>query len=540
MTKLQKIVLITIIIFGALSRFLWLNNFPPSLNWDEVSHGYTAYSLLLTGKDQWGVSWPIFNTRAYGDYPTMLNIYLTIPFVKLFGLNPVTTRIPSALAGFLLIPLTFILTKSLFKNTNQALVASFLVLITPWTFFTSRAVFQSTIAQVFVVAGLYFLLSKHKNIYFLPLSALTLGISMYAYHNARIFIPLFFVIYLILERQKLKITKTNLIALLIFLAFLIPQGFDLINPSAQARSRWVFLLNPASINYINNQRGQIANPILGKIMYNKVTYTLTSVTLNYLNFLNPIPLFFKGTGNYQFNIPNQGLLFIITLPFFYLGLIWTIKNYQKPNHLFLISWFFLAMFPAALTYGDFPSIRLMTILPLPLIFTTIGLFLVIKYLRSKNIQTVFISLFLILVSLDAIQYFQNYFTQYFTNYSPSWQYGYQPMVQYLKKHYTQYNHFYITKKYGEPHEFILYYWPWNPKSYQNDPNLIWNYHADWYWVDAFDKFIFLNDWEIINPKTPFLAKSLLITSPGNYPKSATKIDTINYPNKTPAFDIVKL
>jgi hypothetical protein len=50
------LLLIIILIIGALWR---LPVFAPgSLNWDEVSLGYNAYSLAQTGHDEWGVVLP--------------------------------------------------------------------------------------------------------------------------------------------------------------------------------------------------------------------------------------------------------------------------------------------------------------------------------------------------------------------------------------------------------------------------------------------------------------------------------------------------
>ena len=107
------------------------------------------------------------------------------------------------------------------------------------------------------------------------------------------------------------------------------------------------------------------------------------------------------------------------------------------------------------------------------------------------------------------------------------------MVSEIKKIYPDFDQIFITKKYGEPHEFILFYWPWDPKSYQNDRNLKTDFHADWYWVDSFDKFKFINDWEISSLTLP--PKSLLVTSPNNSPAGLHLLDTINYPDNKPVF-----
>ena len=535
----NKLILAVILISGLIIRIYKLNQFPPSLNWDEVSHAYNAHSLLQTSQDQWGTKWPIFNFRAYGDYPTTLNMYLTLPLVKYFGLNAWTTRLPSAILGFLtLIPIYF-LAKILLKKQKLALFATFLASVSPWSFFPSRAVFQSTIASFFFISGitcLLYALQKQKSKLLIP-TAITLGISQYAYHNTRIVTPLLsLVIILIYRRQVSKIIKkhqkTVLVALFLFLLFTIPQLINLISPDSQARSRWTFILNSDAINLINHQRGQSPFPLLlARLIHNKVTYFIPKFVKNYLDFLNPYLLFFKGSSNFQFNIPYFGILFSTCLPFFYLGIIKFFKASSKnitnrQSKKLILCWFIIGLLPAALTYGDFPLIRAVTLLPIPYILIAFGL---------QKFEKIIPVIILILVIQFGL-YWDNYTHSYIKNYSSSWQYGYQEAVDYTKQHYQQYDQIVFTKKYGEPHQFILYYWPWDPALYQNDPRKTWDYHANWYWVDSFDKFKFVNDWEIKDFDPP--PNTLLITSPQNFPPGGNQLKTINFLDSTPAFDII--
>jgi len=106
--KPRKLVLILIFIFGFILRSIYIDKFPPSLNWDEVSHGYNAYSLLKTGRDEWGSFLPLI-FRAYGDYKLPLYIYLTIPSVLIFGLTPFSVRLVSIVAGSLLPVLIYLI-----------------------------------------------------------------------------------------------------------------------------------------------------------------------------------------------------------------------------------------------------------------------------------------------------------------------------------------------------------------------------------------------------------------------------------------------
>ena len=102
---------------------------------------------------------------------------------------------------------------------------------------------------------------------------------------------------------------------------------------------------------------------------------------------------------------------------------------------------------------------------------------------------------LLVVLLLGQKIFWNRYKNYSTEYSSSWQYGYSQTVDFIKENYNHYDQIIFTKKYGEAHEFVLFYWPWQPLDYQvKDKN--WDYHATWYWVNSFDKFTFINDWEI--------------------------------------------
>ena len=147
MTK-NKIFFLVILILAAFFRFWQLNKLPLSPNWDEISHGYNAFSLLKTGQDQWGSTWPLFNFRAYGDYPTALNLYLTLPFVAFLGLNTLSLRLPAAILGLAFTIVVYFLARLFTKNRSLSLIAFAIASFSPLTF-TSRAVFQSNPAQFF-------------------------------------------------------------------------------------------------------------------------------------------------------------------------------------------------------------------------------------------------------------------------------------------------------------------------------------------------------------------------------------------------------
>src|SRR3990172_13365559 len=138
---LKNLFLVLIVIAAFALRIAAIDKVPPSLNWDEVSHGYNAYSILKSGKDEWGASFPLI-FRAYGDYKLPVYIYLTAISEFFFGLNAFAVRLPSVLAGVGTVIFTYFLVKELFKNYPQLTIynllpaiTSLLVAVEPWSLF---------------------------------------------------------------------------------------------------------------------------------------------------------------------------------------------------------------------------------------------------------------------------------------------------------------------------------------------------------------------------------------------------------------------
>src|SRR3989339_2178944 len=107
-------VLVLIVLLGFFLRTWKLGENPPGLYWDEVSLGWNGYSVLRTGMDEHGRFLPIDTFFAFGDYKPPLYIYAVVPSIWLFGLNEFAVRLPSALAGTLLVVVTYFLSKEIF------------------------------------------------------------------------------------------------------------------------------------------------------------------------------------------------------------------------------------------------------------------------------------------------------------------------------------------------------------------------------------------------------------------------------------------
>ena len=119
----RRFILLLLIVLVALLLRLWaLDRVPPPLWQDEVSHGYNAHSLLHTGRDEYGVAWPL-SIRGYETYHVPLYIYMTVPSVAIFGLTPVGVRLPSALAGAFSVAVMYAVTVQLLRSWRLGLCA---------------------------------------------------------------------------------------------------------------------------------------------------------------------------------------------------------------------------------------------------------------------------------------------------------------------------------------------------------------------------------------------------------------------------------
>lgn len=546
--------LILIAVVGAVLRFVYLTWNPPSLNWDEVSHGYNAYSVLRTGADQWGQKFPVFNFRAYGDYPTTLNLYLTVPFVALFGLTDMAIRFPHALLGTFAIIAVYFFAYGITKKVNVGLFSAFLFAIEPWSVFTSRFVLQSNLSVLLLIVSAAFFVNRDRNKLFFPLSIASLFLTLFAYHSTRIFSPIFLlgVMFIFHEEVIVFFRKNKILGILlgfVIFSFFVLVGIILSDPKARARGNVLFIIDQGAINKIDSERNTSHLPLVVRnLIYNRPTYFFIQFSKNYLSYFSPKFLFLDGGTQYQFSIPGHGIINPVEMPFFYIGLVIVLfKCIKNKNFRLVLLWTMLSPIPASLTNESYTVVRATTMLPIPELLSSISIFWLMERINKKYYFVLsfifFATLYLFLES-----YFINYFTNYRTNYSWSWQYGYKEVVDYVANNYGKYNQIIVTKKYGEPHEYFLFFLKYDPLKYQSDKSKITFFQSDWWWVDHFDKFWFVNDWQIPKAGSTFITESrvkvdcrilrcLLVSSPGNAPSGWHKIYVVNFLDGKVGFEL---
>jgi len=529
------LLLIFTTIFGGLFRFYQLDKFPISPNWDEVSHGYNAYSILQTGRDEWGTRFPMI-FKAFGDFKLPLYIYLTIIPVKIFGLSVFSLRFISALAGVLAIPAIYLLSRNLLKSKQFALIISFLLSISTYHIFQSRPALEANLSFTLIIAGFALLTTANTRKFWYLIGGLLLALSLHTYNSARVFVPLMYLSFLITipKDKRLEQLKSSLPPLLLGLAIVIFQIFD---GSALARFQKLAILDENTIFQIGQNRitSQFPPPI-SKLIYNRPVYLVTRVATNYLSIFSKAFLFQSKNFQAQFAIPDFPLFPVIFLPFLVTGLFVSDK--------FILSWLFLSPLAASLTNASTQALRPNLIIPAIIIITVYGL----KRYKKLHLPFLILLTALSLVSLSSFLY--TYTHDYTTKFASSWQYGYKDAFEYLKG-LDNSQKIFMTKRLAEPHIFYAFYNQLDPRMMFPAESNIRFVQTDWYWTDKINNYYFINDWKIPN-QTPVdtlslesggvidAKDSILVTSPDHLPSNLEVLKIINYPDNKPVFIIGKL
>ncbi len=542
--------LILVVVLGAILRFYKLSLLPPSLNWDEASHGVNAYSLLKTGRDEWGLSWPLI-FRAFGDYKLPVYIYTSILPIWIFGLNAFAIRFVSALAGTLAIFGLYLLVRQLFSSPKLALISAFLLAISPWHFFISRPALEANLSLTLIIFGFYYLIKFFKSNSSLLPAVILLGLSLHTYNTARVFVPLLVLFSFFIYKPKIIFNSKTILSLLLAFFFSSLVAYQVFAGEATARYSKLQILTENTVFQIGESRSESKLPApLPRLIHNRPVFFTKTVLSNYLKYFSP-QFFTQTSGSQsQFAIPGQNML---TLPVEFLailGFIFLLLNLKgsKTNQ-FILFWFLLSPVAASLTADPPQALRPNPMIPALIILATLGLFFLQQKLFPK-FSAVLAFVFLFGASISFSLYLYQYITNYQTKYSQSWQYGYQEAIEYLQNNQLNYDKVFVTKRLGEPHIFYSFFTKLNPSLLQPNNNNIRFNKSDWYWTDKIADVYFLNDWTITtglvdhfkleSGQEVSVTNSLLITSPDHVPANAKEIKVIKYLDGTPALIITSI
>lgn len=390
----QKLNIYFVLFLGICVRVIGISLIPAGLNQDEASIGYEAYSLMQSGMDRNGLSFPI-HFIAWGSGQNALYAYLSIPFIKLFGLNVFSVRIVNALFSCLSLVLFYFLFLQFFDKKKSTFATLFLA-INPWSIMAARWGLEANIFPTLFLAGvLFILLGISYRRYFFLFASIVFAFSLYSYGISYLSVPLFLLltsIYL-LKAKKISISSFissfllfTLISLPIFL-FIIINQFDL--PPI------TFL--DVSIPKLDANRSAIIFNVFGKDF-------LFQILKNIVLFLRII--FLQTDENIYNAIPIFGTIYPLSLPFLVVGL-WKILSDKTEKkqviHTIMLIWLFSAVVLGIFTHTNINRINIIFI---PLVyFTILGIFHTVEIVPAnfqqnarKIIGAYYVVFFLLFIS----------------------------------------------------------------------------------------------------------------------------------------------
>ncbi|MEI6516544.1 MAG: phospholipid carrier-dependent glycosyltransferase [bacterium] len=229
-----------ITLLGAGLRLAKLGDYPGGFGQDEAVNLYDAWSLLTTGTEHHGAHWPL-NSGQFGDYPSALQAYLTIPFVALLGPTELAARLPCALLNIAAIPLFGWLLCRLFRSRATGLFGAALLASSPWNIFFSRWAVSPGFVTFFQVAGMLLMIrllapsSETRRRYGAAiLTGFMLFMWTHQYLSQYFFAPLMIGLGLLLwsRRNWLRVLITGGSYSLFMLLAILPR---MVNPSTAGR-----------------------------------------------------------------------------------------------------------------------------------------------------------------------------------------------------------------------------------------------------------------------------------------------------------------
>lgn len=305
----KDLLLLFLLLVGVIVRVIRFGEAPTGFNQNEAFAGYEAFSLLNYGVDSFGYRYPCYFV-AWGSGMNVLESYLAIPFMKLFGCSVTRFRLPQLLLSCLSLPIFYALLRRVFSE-RTALLGLGLLAISPWHILLSRWGLESNLAPAVLLIALYFFIRGITDNKYWILSALFYGASLYAYATTWVVVPLTLLscgIYLLVKKVKFANRYTILSVALLFLLALPLILFVLVNKEIIPEISTPFFSVPKML-YMRSSEVSLKNLFLPETYY---------------NFFR---IFLKQEDGLIWNTPGEfGLFYGFSLPFILLGGVKLVKN----------------------------------------------------------------------------------------------------------------------------------------------------------------------------------------------------------------------
>lgn len=438
------LILICLLFLG--TRLFRIDSIPGSVYWDEASIGYNAYSVLTTGRDEWGEFLPL-HFRAFGEFKLPVYIYSVVVTEFMFGLTTLAVRLPAVIFGLLTVIGLYFVVMKLTGKKILSLISSFLFVITPWFFIFSRTGYEATAGLSFFIWAIYFLILALEKRWLLVVSTISFLISAYSYNSFRILTPIvlgFFLIHFLTKKAYLPV----LISIILIAGSLFPIYKLYKQDSGLSRLQTVGSKKNIIVNYVIN--------------------------------FSPKYLFVSGDTNPRSQIPGNSQLYYLDALFLVLGILYVQKS-KNPKYFSILFLLLISPIPAAITKENPHALRSILMSPFFSVISALGIYYLSElFVKQKQL------ILTVAVVLYALS-FEGYMYKFGTNYNglsrSAWQYEYKQIFENQKAGC-------VSDQYAQPYIFALFYNKVDPKEFiatrQLNPVSDWGFST----VASFNNYIF--------------------------------------------------
>lgn len=420
--KPKKIILISLIIMGIFIRIYKFPNAILEMNSDEIMTVVNAKSILDTGKDTGGISYPIY-LHAWGGQSIML-LYLMVLSIKIFGYTLFAARLPMLIVSIISLFVFYDFTKKITKNEIIALIGLGMLAISPWHILQSIWALDCNMFPHFLLIAMDVLytgiMKKRKNLIYV--SMICYAITLYCYGVAIYFVPLFLLIACIyLFKNKIINYKDIFICVAIFLILAIPIILMFaINALKIDIELKIFDVTIKYYPYLTRTKDMIF------FVPNKIEQL-------FKNIISTIQMIFLQSDGAEWNSSKIfGTTYQISIIFVVIAVINIIKTMKKDKNekFIIITWLGISLVTGIVVNGTNIN-RLNSIWYILLLLTAIGIYTVYEKAKRKKLYAITILIIYTTLFTAYNIYFYTNFTEVISN-SGCFSKGFYQSLNYVK------------------------------------------------------------------------------------------------------------
>jgi 4-amino-4-deoxy-L-arabinose transferase-like glycosyltransferase len=189
--RLAVAALLAVVLAAALGlRVYRLTELPAGFFCDEAGNGFNTACLLYAGRDETGARLPLYVWSFDTSYKNPVFVYSTMLPMAVLGPSELAVRFSAALWGVATVLALFFLGRAL-MGPLAGLMAALLLAVCPWHVHFSRIGFELITFPFFFTCAVTCLVRWTQGRRTLAQAAVLLGLCLYTYVPAKLFVPLF-------------------------------------------------------------------------------------------------------------------------------------------------------------------------------------------------------------------------------------------------------------------------------------------------------------------------------------------------------------